>query len=99
MVSLSLFIILMFRYCRIKRLVLSLSMKGSVREQLVCLCSCIEVHLTWPQTFHKNSYYARFEAIMALMNQAFWAQMLSDTILVPDISDKCTAFMFRVEEF
>jgi len=74
-------------------------MNGIVREQLVCLGSCNEVHLTWSQTFHKNSNYARFEVITALMNRAFWAQMLSATLLVPDISDKCTAFVFRVEEF
>jgi len=73
-------------------------MKGNVREQLMCLCSCDEVYLTWSHTFHKNSNYSRFEVITALMNRVFWVQLLSCTLLVPDISDKCTAFMFMVEE-
>jgi hypothetical protein len=90
---------LMFGYCRTKQLVLSLSMKANVREQLVCFCSSDELHLTWSHTFHKNSNYARFKVTTALMNWVFWLQMLSCTFLVPDISDKYTAFVFRVEEF
>ena len=74
-------------------------MKRNVSEQLVCLCSCYEVQLTWSQTLHKNSNNARFEVIAVLMNRVFRYQMLSGTLLVPDISDKCTAFVFRVEEF
>lgn len=43
---------LMFRYCRKKQLVLRLSMKGNVIEQLVCLCSCDVIYLIWSQTLH-----------------------------------------------
>jgi len=59
----------MFRYCRTKRMVLSLSMTGNVREQVVCLCSSDEVYLSWSHTFHKNSNYARFKVTTALMNR------------------------------
>jgi hypothetical protein len=74
-------------------------MKGNVREQHLCLCSCYEVQRTWSQTLHKNSNNARFEVIAVLMNHVFWYQMLSGTLLVPDILDECTAFVFRVEKF
>jgi len=74
-------------------------MKGNITEQLMCLSSYDEVHLTWSHTFHKNSNYETFKVTTALMNRVFWIQLLSCTLLVPDISDKCAAFMFGVEQF
>jgi hypothetical protein len=43
--------------------------------------------------------YSRFEASRATLILVFWVQTLSGTLLVPDISEKCTAIVFRVEEF
>jgi hypothetical protein len=43
--------------------------------------------------------YATFDDSRSSMILVLWVQMLSGTLLVPDISEKCTAFVFRVEEF